>query len=309
MHNILRNPFYYGRFEWPSNSGDWYDGIHEKMITFGEYQKIQKIITRIAKPKYEKKPKDEFVYRGLFVCKNCKGAITATKVKKQQKNGNKHEYIYYHCGKIKDKNCNQRAFSLRDIELEKEVLKLLEKMTIPEDIYNIAVQEIETDENKDDTEKTKVLKNYKKSLERLENTLENLITMRAEGEITKEQYAKQKGKIEENIINQKNSIQKLKNGNKEQKDDFIKAFEFATNLKEKFKNGDENKKKDIILNLDSNPSIYDRKPHFYLDLKLKPFEEHAEGAREEIRHIQTYKIGEDYRKTTPCEVANTKMWT
>ena len=132
--------------------------------------------------------------------------------------------------------------------------------------------------------------------------------MRAENEISKEQYAKKKAKVEETITYQKELIQKLKNGNKEQKDDFIKAFKFATNLKEKFENGSKNEKKEIILNLDSNPLIFNRKPHFCLDLRLQPFEQYAQGAVEEIRHIQTSNIGLDYAKATPVEVANTSLW-
>jgi len=309
MHHILSNPFYYGRFEYPKNSGDWYNGIHKPMITFSEHKKIKEIITRTAKPQYTKKAKYEFTYRGLFVCKNCKGAITATKVKKQQKNGNKHEYIYYHCRKIKDKNCNQKTFSIRDIELEKEVLKVIDKITITKTVYNVALAEMERDTKKDSQEKEQLLNQYQNSLKREQAKIENLIDMRAENEITKEQYANKKTKIEDNIIHYEDLINKLTNGDKEFKNNFIKAFEFATDLKEKFKNGDENKKKGIILNLDSNPSIYDRKPHFCLDLRLQPFEQYAKGAVEEIRHIQTSNIGEDYKKATPCEVANTKMWT
>ena len=210
--------------------------------------------------------------------------------------------------KLRIKNCNQKAFSIRDEKLEKEVLKIIDKITITKNVCDVALAEMERDTKKDDKEKEQILNQYQNSLKREQAKIENLIDMRAENEITKEQYANKKTKIEDNINHYEDLINKLTNGDKEFKNNFIKAFEFATDLKEKFKNGDENKKKDIILNLDSNPSIYDRKLHFCLDLRLQPFEQYAKGAVEEIRHIQTSKSSEDYRKTTPCEVAYPLWW-
>ncbi len=40
MYRILKNPFYYGKFEYPVASGEWYKGKHTQMITFEEHQII-----------------------------------------------------------------------------------------------------------------------------------------------------------------------------------------------------------------------------------------------------------------------------
>jgi hypothetical protein len=38
---ILNNPFYYGEFEYPKNSGLWYKGIHEPIITKKLFEEVR----------------------------------------------------------------------------------------------------------------------------------------------------------------------------------------------------------------------------------------------------------------------------
>ena len=41
MYVLFTNPFYYGSYEWPRGSGNWYQGKHDAMITLEEYEKVQ----------------------------------------------------------------------------------------------------------------------------------------------------------------------------------------------------------------------------------------------------------------------------
>jgi hypothetical protein len=50
IHRILNNSFYYGKFEWPENSGEWHKGKHRKMITVDEFQTV--FVCSFYKPKY-----------------------------------------------------------------------------------------------------------------------------------------------------------------------------------------------------------------------------------------------------------------
>ena len=244
-------------------------------------------------------------YKGIFKCKACQGSITASKVKKVQQNGNKHEYIYYHCGKSKDKNCEQRKFALNEKELEKQVLDLLEQITIPDNIYDIAIQELERSKKKTSQEQEEILNKYQKNLEREKAKIDNLIDLRTENEISKEEFARKRKTIEENIENYQNLIANLENSNKQANQAFEQVFKFATNLKDKFENGSPNEKKAIILNLGSNPETIDRKAHFYLDLRLQPFQKYSQGAIREIRQVQTSKNGLYYTKKAPLGAKNT----
>src|ERR1039458_6131105 len=41
IYQIFTKPFYYGRFEYPAGSSQWYQGKHEPMITEAEYDRVQ----------------------------------------------------------------------------------------------------------------------------------------------------------------------------------------------------------------------------------------------------------------------------
>ena len=96
MYVLFTNPFYYGSFEWPRGSGNWYQGKHDAMITPEEYDKVQMLLGSRGRPR----PKRHvFAFVGTMKCGECGLSITAESKTKVQKNGNVHHYTYYHCTK------------------------------------------------------------------------------------------------------------------------------------------------------------------------------------------------------------------
>ena len=74
LYRILTDPFYYGWFEFPKGSGNWYQGKHKPMITEEEFQRIQQLLGKGGRPRPQK---HTFAYTGLIRCGECGGAITA----------------------------------------------------------------------------------------------------------------------------------------------------------------------------------------------------------------------------------------
>jgi hypothetical protein len=73
FYALFTNPFYYGSFEYPRGSGNWYQGKHEPMITPDEYDKVQILLGRKGRPR----PKThEFAFTGSIRCGECGYAIT-----------------------------------------------------------------------------------------------------------------------------------------------------------------------------------------------------------------------------------------
>jgi len=106
IYRIFGDPFYYGTFEYPKDSGIWYTGKHDHMITEEEYDRIQVFLGKKGK----RRPKEHyFAFTGLIRCAECGAMITAEEKTKKQKNGNTHKYIYYHCTKRKNPNCTQKS--------------------------------------------------------------------------------------------------------------------------------------------------------------------------------------------------------
>ena len=103
IYKILENHFYYGRFEYPKNSGNWYNGAHEPLITRELFDLVQtQIKSNILEPRSKQK---EFAFTKIMTCGLCGSGITADEKFKKQKNGNVHRYVYYKCTRIKDSNC------------------------------------------------------------------------------------------------------------------------------------------------------------------------------------------------------------
>ncbi|MBL7058176.1 hypothetical protein ISS03_02455, partial [Patescibacteria group bacterium] len=100
-----------------------------------------------------------------------------------------------------------------------------------------------------------ILKQHKLNLEKEEKKISNLIDMRAEGEINKENYSKKVKNYQESKNQIESIINNLENGNKDLNQKVEDVFSFAVNLKTKFKNGSPNEKKDTLQNLGSNRFI------------------------------------------------------
>lgn len=113
FYEMLKNDFYYGRFEYPRGSGHWYNGAHEPLISKELFDLVQENIkSQILEPRSEQK---EFAFTKLMTCGLCGSGITAEEKFKHQKNGNTHRYVYYKCTRKRDENCKNAVISEEDL--------------------------------------------------------------------------------------------------------------------------------------------------------------------------------------------------
>ena len=274
------------------------------MISIDEYLRVQEIINQRAKPRRAKIDQsqinknslnantlnDDIIFRGVFKCQNCGGMITASKIYKEQKNGNKHEYIYYHCGKKVDKTCEQKSRSLSQSELEKQIIAILEHLSIPPDLCTWLMEQLqEKNEFKKEVQE-QALKERESNLQKEINRINTLIDMRANHEITAEEYAQKRQEAEEKKTCLETQINQVINQDNELLISAEKTLSFATNLKNRFKNSSPEDKRNITLSLGSNPEIFNRKAHFYLDFKLQPLEKYAQGAISEFERVEPLEM-------------------
>ena len=112
IYRMLANPFYYGKFEYPKGSGEWYDGDYEAIITKELFERVQK---HLEIPSRSQKKKHVFNYTRLIRCGSCDSLITATQKIKTLKSGEQKHYIYYHCSKGKNRFCAEQPISEDDL--------------------------------------------------------------------------------------------------------------------------------------------------------------------------------------------------
>jgi len=126
VYRILDNTFYYGPFEYPRESGNWYQGKHQPLITQELFEKAQAQLKRDQIVRENK----EFAFTKLFTCGYCQSGISAEEKWKPLKDGTSAHYIYYGCSRARDRNCKNKY--IREEELIDELLKIIDKVNINE---------------------------------------------------------------------------------------------------------------------------------------------------------------------------------
>jgi predicted metal-binding protein len=119
-------PIYYGPFEYPRNSGNWYQGSHEPIIDEELFKKVQEYLKRDKIVRENR----EFAFTKLFTCGMCGSGITAQEKYKLLKDGTNAKYIYYSCSKAKDRDCKNKY--IREEELIDELFKIIDIVNINE---------------------------------------------------------------------------------------------------------------------------------------------------------------------------------
>jgi len=123
IYRLLENTFYYGPFEYPRGSGNWYQGKHEPIITKEVFDLVQ---DQMKNAQLVRRENIEFAFTKVMTCGLCGSGISATEKFKKLKNGGYNRHIYYGCTKAKDKNCKSGYISEEDLikQLQKQVEKL-----------------------------------------------------------------------------------------------------------------------------------------------------------------------------------------
>lgn len=124
IFRILQNPIYYGPFEYPRGSGNWYQGKHEPIITKELFDKAQEQLKRDKIVRQSR----EFAFTKLMLCGLCGSGISAEEKYKQLKDGSVVKYIYYGCGRSKDRHCKNPY--LREEELTDQLIKIMDQIDL-----------------------------------------------------------------------------------------------------------------------------------------------------------------------------------
>lgn len=296
IYKTLIDPFYYGEFEYPGNSGVWHKGKHEPMITREEFERVQRLLGRYGRPR----PKTRsFAYSGLLECGECHATITAEekfqiicpnckckfasqnkdacpKCKtpiEEMKNPTLLHYIYYHCTRRKDPNCTQK--SIRAEDLDKELDKTLARLQISERFKDWAIKYLNELNNKEMKENVATLKSLQSANEDIEIRLNNLLKLKISPQnadsnlLNDEDYRKEK----ERLTGEKNRISEKLGGTNYQAEKWRetaeKTFDFACHARYWFANGDRQMKREILTGLGSNLELYERSVRVNLEKPLQ----------------------------------------
>jgi len=263
FYEILRTPDYYGEFEYPKGSGQFYKGNYEPMITKEEWELVQQVL---KKKSIRKNKKYLHLFRGLLRCGECGAVLTSYTTKKKLKNGKVLEWVYYECSRKKQGKglCNQKP--IREDVLEEQILKVLSSIEIPEEIHNWAINALRAEQEKRRKEREKNLRYYHQMYRAITDKIDNLIHMKTEGLIDDEDYLRNIEPLKEKKKHIENFLRSQEYEDDRWFDDAISYVEVMKRVKEAYINGDISVKRTILKCIGSEFIVKDKQ--FFI--KIEP---------------------------------------
>lgn len=281
LHNMFINPFYYGWVRKGENQ-NW--GSHKPMITQAEFETVQTILRRTGRKAVATY---DFPFTGSILCGECGCSITAEeKVKYRcpscdsqhsrkspsccscghqinaEDIGKGTWYIYYHCTKKKGK-CAQG--SVDATELEKQIDQKLSTVDLDPDFEGWSLKWLKALNKEQTSFKETEYKRFQREYESAEQKLNNLIDMRANGELTKDEFMA----IKENSQKTRDEAKQRLSEVDLDGDGWLKKageeMDFVIGIRKKFKDGSKKEKRYIFNKTGSNFTLKDG--NLYLEAK------------------------------------------
>ena len=127
IYKLLDNHFYYGVFEYPKQSGNWYQGKHEPLITKELFDLVQ---VQVKGNQLKTRADHEFAFTRIMKCGLCGSGISASEKYKKLKDGGVNVHVYYGCTRAIDKHCP--CGYINEDDLIKQLKKLIDTVNLNE---------------------------------------------------------------------------------------------------------------------------------------------------------------------------------
>ncbi len=128
IYRLLQTPFFYGTFEYPMGSGNWYKGQHTPLITREVFEKAREKLKR-SEIKYTDK---QFVFSRIMTCGRCGSGVTAEDKYKKLANGDVAHYVYYGCNRSRNLQCKEGY--IREEEVIKQLVAVIGELEMNEGV-------------------------------------------------------------------------------------------------------------------------------------------------------------------------------
>lgn len=246
-----------------------YPAKHKKMISREDYNIVQSILWSKKKAKLVK---HDYPYTWVIVCWECWSMITAGKRVKYVKTQNKYvTYSYYWCTKKKNKHsncCSQKAIPTKD--LEQNIMNILKSISIKEDFYYRAVNDIKSRIDYNIHESEQILNNLVTQRNTIVNSIDKLEDMLIGWKISDDKYDLKLKKLQMDLKDIEERISNSHSIESSKFKTFKSILDFSKESMNVFQKWDFQTKKEILKSLGLDYILLDRN----LAIELYPwFEE------------------------------------
>ena len=201
---LLTNPFYYGHFRYAK---EVHEGKHDPIITKKLFDRVQEVLKQRGRPRHKTKNEPQ-PFCGLLYC-SCGMMITGEYKVKHQKNGNVHEYVYYHCSR-KSKTVECKEPCIRQEVLDKQVSSLLQKVSLPQDWAEELFSMLEKYKKESAQSCSAFVQETGEKIRSIQLKLQRLLDGYLEQDIERETYRAEKAKLMSEKKSLEEQIVKLK---------------------------------------------------------------------------------------------------
>ncbi|MEI7729358.1 MAG: recombinase family protein [Verrucomicrobiota bacterium] len=287
IYQIFTKPFYYGWFEYPAGSSQWYQGKHEPIITEAEYDRVQTLLGRHGNPRPQSH--HDFAFTGQIRCGECNQMVTAeekhqlicshcrfkfayrsrntcprcaTPIEKM-KNPLFLRYVYYHCSKSKRPLCAQKCISGQ--ELEKQIGTYLARISISVKFKDWAIGFVREYYANESTARNEIIQANEKAYQDCMRRIDNLVKLQTSPDnangalLSNQEYGQQRFAL----LKEKAALEELMRDAGHRVEQALKLtekfFEFACIAQTCFAKGDTMTKKVILDAIGSNLVLKDKK--------------------------------------------------
>ncbi len=286
LYKMFNNVRYAGLVPDPYDPERFYKADYPAMITKEEYDRVQVLLGRKGMPRLASRK--QFALRGFIRCGMCGGMITAeTKTKQIKSTGLTKTYTYYHCTGRKVGGCNQRGANVREDDLYRQLLVLLDKYEIHPKMFDWTMEAFRDFAGKEAEQRNVVQASQNSAITNTQNQLDRLLDMATRGLVCDDDFKLKsdslKSELKQLHEEQGDAAHRIKNWY----ETATSTFEKLTSAAEKFASGDLADKKDILLAIGQNPLLIDKTLSLASYDWLIPVGKSAKSIRTELDKVRT----------------------
>ena len=219
LAKLLRHPFYIGKIPW---HGQIYEGRHEPIVGKRIWQQVQKVLDGRSNAKNYKR--HQFTYgHGLIKCAQCGYSIIAEL--------HKQRYTYYRCSQLQYREHAVKPAWVREPLIESQIVAMLEKLTLPKEVYDWAMEYLGRTLAMDLSEMRNELRKLKRKVSQTQATLDALLLKAAQAKDNlAEGFMRLAEQKQQEIVLLQRRIEQIEMGKQENSRDPAKILELAQHL-------------------------------------------------------------------------------
>ncbi|MVM32436.1 recombinase family protein [Spirosoma sp. HMF4905] len=213
IHQIITNPFYYGRM---MIKGKLYDHRYPPLISKNLFDQCQAVLQGWHKKPFQWAGK-EYVFRGLLTCATTGRVVTADTKKKTYVSGETAQWTYLRCG---DPENPEKLMWVREEEILEQVEQILKRLTIPAETLEKVLAYIRETDQVERVFLRRQMGELQREHAMLQNRLDTLMDLLLDGTIDRHDFETKKSRLREQQV----AIETHISANREGDDSFKNAL-------------------------------------------------------------------------------------